>query len=158
MDCRIWRFEICRRYSHHREQSLSGISSAVNKCMTPQEMRDRTDRFSVSIIEFCRSKIPCDVLMLRLLTQLQDAATSVASNYHAACRAQSRAQFVAKLSIAVEEADECVGWLHKLSAARLASLSELAPLHQEASELTAILAASRKTASGRRHPPEGRRR
>ena len=83
--------------------------------MTPQEMRDRTDRFSVSIIQFCRSKIPCDVLLLRLLTQLKDAATSVASNYHAAGRAQSRAQFVAKLSIAVEEADECVGWLHKLT-------------------------------------------
>lgn len=66
--------------------------------MTPQEMRDRTDRFSVAIIQFCRSKMPCDVLMLRILGQLQDAATSVASNYHAACRAQSRAQFVAKLS------------------------------------------------------------
>jgi len=99
--------------------------------MTPQEMRDRTDRFSVAVITFCRGKLPCDTLLLRLLGQLQDAATSVASNYHAACRAQSRAQFVAKLSIAVEEAD-------------------LAPLQQEASELLAILAASRKTASGRR--------
>lgn len=128
----------------------TGISSAMCSRMTPQEMRDRTDRFSVAIIQFCRSKMPCDVLMLRILTQLQDAATSVASNYHAACRAQSRAQFVAKLSISVEEADECVGWLHKLSAARLAPASDLAPLQQEAAELTAILAASRKTASGRR--------
>ncbi len=118
--------------------------------MTPQEMRDRTDRFSVAVITFCRGKLPCDTLLLRLLGQLQDAATSVASNYHAACRAQSRAQFVAKLSIAVEEADECVGWLHKIGAARLASADELAPLQQEASELLAILAASRKTASGRR--------
>lgn len=118
--------------------------------MTPQEMRDRTDRFSEAIINFCRSKLPCDPLLLRLLTQLQDAGTSVASNYHAACRAQSRAQFIAKLSIAVEEADECVGWLHKLSSARLAAPDELAPLQQEASEILAILAASRKTASGRR--------
>ena len=121
-------------------------------------MRDRTDRFSVAIIQFCRSKMPCDVLMIRLLTQLQDAATSVASNYHAACRAQSRAQFVAKLSICVEEADECVGWLQKLSVARLAPSSELAPLQQEAAELTAILAASRKTASGRRPPGNARGR
>jgi len=118
--------------------------------MTPQELRDRTDRFSVAIIKFCRSKMPCDTLLLRLLTQLQDSGTSVASNYHAACRAQSRAQFVAKLSIAVEEADECVGWLHKLAAAKLASADELAPLQQEASEILAILSASRKTASGRR--------
>lgn len=118
--------------------------------MTPQELRDRTDRFSVAIINFCRSKLPCDALLLRILTQLHDAGTSVASNYHAACRAQSRAQFVAKLSIAVEEADECVGWLHKLGAARLAPVDELAPLQQEASELLAILSSSRKTASGRR--------
>ena len=118
--------------------------------MTPQEMRDRTDRFSVSVIQFCRSKIPCDVLLLRLLTQLQDAATSVASNYHAACRAQSRAQFVAKLSIAVEEADECVGWLRKIEVARLAPAAEVVPLRQEAWEITAILSASRKTASRRR--------
>jgi four helix bundle protein len=89
-------------------------------------------------------------LLLRLLTQLQDAATSVASNYHAACRAQSRAQFVAKLSIALEEADECVGWLHKLDAAKLAPAAELAPLRQEAWEITAMLSASRKTASRRR--------
>ena len=125
--------------------------------MTPQEMRDRTDRFSVAVITFCRGKIPCDTLKLRRLAQLQDVATSLASNYHAACRAQSRAQFVAKLSIAVEEADECVGWLHKIDAARLASSAELAPLRQEASELTAILAASRKTASGRRLPNGSRR-
>lgn len=122
--------------------------------MTPQELRDRTDRFSVAIINFCRSKLPCDVLLLRILTQLHDAGTSVASNYHAACRAQSRAQFIAKLSIAVEEADECVGWLHKLGTAGLAPADELAPLQQEASELLAILSSSRKTASGRR--PRGK--
>lgn len=87
---------------------------------------------------------------MRILTQLQDAATSVASNYHAACRAQSRAQFIAKLSISVEEADECVGWLHKLDEAKLAPAAELAPLRKEAWELTAILSASRKTAMRRR--------
>jgi four helix bundle protein len=91
---------------------------------------------------------------MRLLTQLQDAGTSLASNYHAACRAQSRAQFVAKLSIAVEEADECVGWLHKLEAARIGPIDQLTMLQQEASELVAILAASRKTASGRRARPQ----
>lgn len=118
--------------------------------MTPQELRDRTDRFSVDIIVFCRSLLLADPLTLRLIGQLQDSGTSMASNYHAACRAQSRAQFVAKLSIAVEEADECVGWLHKLVTARIVPAERLAPLQQEASELLAILSASRKTASGRR--------
>ena len=122
--------------------------------MTPQELRDRTDRFSLDIINLCRGELPADILKLRILTQLQDAGTSVASNYHAACRAQSRAAFVAKLSIAVEEADECVGWLHKLAEAKLAPVARLAPLQQEASEILAILSASRKTASGRRRPPQ----
>jgi four helix bundle protein len=52
-----------------------------------------------------------------------------------------------KLSISLEEADECVGWLHKLAAAHLASGTELDRLRQEASELVAILSASRKTAA-----------
>ena len=123
---------------------------AVFPGMTPQELRDRTDRFSVDIIVFCRSLLPADPLTLRLIGQLQDSGTSMASNYHAACRAQSRAQFVAKLSIAVEEADECVGWLHKLVTARIVPAECPALLQQEASELLAILAASSKTASGRR--------
>jgi four helix bundle protein len=118
--------------------------------MTPQEMRDRTDRFSVALITFCRAQLPADPLKLRLLVQLQNSGTSLTSNYHAACRARSRAEFVAKLSIAVEEADECVGWLHKLSAAGLAPANAIESLQQEAGELLAILAASRKTASGRR--------
>lgn len=118
--------------------------------MTPQELRDRTDRFSVDIIVFGRSLLPADPLTLRLIGQLQDSGTSMGSNYHAACRAQSRAQFVTKLSIAVDEADECVGWLHKLVTARIVPAERLAPLQQEASELLAILSASRKTASGRR--------
>lgn len=76
--------------------------------MTPQELRARTDRFSVDIINFCRN-LPADPFTRRIALQLHDAGTSVASNYHSACRAQSRAQFVAKLSIALEKADECVG-------------------------------------------------
>jgi four helix bundle protein len=131
---------------------VPGTDHAVSRGMTPQEMRDRTDRFSVAIITFCRGLLPADPLKLRLLVQLQNAGTSLTSNYHAACRARSRAEFVAKLSIAVEEADECVGWLHKLSAAGLARPDALEPLQQEAGELLAILAASRKTASGRRSP------
>lgn len=57
--------------------------------------------------------------------------------------------FISKLSIALEEADECVGWLHTLAAANLASGPALDALQQEASELVAILSASRKTALSR---------
>lgn len=116
--------------------------------MNADQMRSRTDKFSVDIIRFCRS-LPPDPFTRKIALQLHDAGTSVASNYHAACRAQSRAMFVSKLSIALEEADECVGWLHKLAVTNLASGPELEALRQEAGELVAILSASRKTAISR---------
>jgi len=124
--------------------------------MTPDQLRARTDKFSINIIQFCRG-LPPDPFTRRIALQLHDAGTSVASNYHAACRAQSRAQFIAKLSISLEEADECVGWLHKLSATGQAHGAILTALQQEASELVAILAASRKTAMRRRPPRDPNR-
>jgi four helix bundle protein len=89
-----------------------------------------------------------DPLMLRLLIQLQDAASSAASNYTSACRAQSKAAFVAKLSIALEEADESVGWLQRLSNHGIGDAPAVARLLQEAGEISAILNASRQTATG----------
>jgi four helix bundle protein len=121
--------------------------------MTPQELRDRADQFAVDIVTFCR-RLPNDPLSKRLAGQLQDSGTSVAANYRAACRARSRAEFVAKLSIAVEEADESVLWLNTLQKSGLASGEELVALQQEAAELLSILSASRKTASGRRRRRE----
>ena len=121
--------------------------------MTPQEMRARTDLFAVEIVKFCRN-MPNDPLARRIAGQLQDAGTSVAANYRAACRARSRAEFVSKLSIAVEEADESVLWLNTIQKSGLASGDTLISLQQEAAELLSILSASRKTASGgrRRRP------
>lgn len=122
--------------------------------MTPQELRDRTDRFSADIINFCRA-LPPDPFTRRIALQLHDAGTSVAANYRACCRAQTRAGFIAKLSIALEEADECVGWLDKLSVTRQANGTELNRLYLEACELVAILSASRRTAMNRkRRPPD----
>jgi four helix bundle protein len=82
--------------------------------MTPQELRARIDHFADQVITLCRTS-PADALTLRLLLQLQNSATSAASNYASACRAQSKPAFIAKLSIALEEADESVGWLQRLS-------------------------------------------
>jgi four helix bundle protein len=117
--------------------------------MNADQLRARTDKFSIDIIGFCRS-LPEDPFTRTIALQLHRAGTSVASNYHAACRAPSRAMFVSKLSIALEEADECVGWLHKIAVTKLASGPVLDDLRQEAGELVAILSASRRTASGRR--------
>ena len=117
--------------------------------MNPPELRARIDRFADAVITFCRTA-SSDVLSIRLLTQLQDSATSAAANYHAACRAQSRAGFVAKLSIGLEEADEAQAWLQRLSHQRLGDADLLADLIQEAGEICAILNASRETALGKR--------
>jgi len=122
---------------------------ALKHRMTPQELRTRIDRLADQVITLCRSTAP-EPLTLRLLVQLQDAATSAAANYTSACRAQSKAAFVAKLSIALEEADEAVGWLQRLSNHGIGDAAAVAKLPQEAGEISAILNASRQTASGRR--------
>lgn len=116
--------------------------------MNADQLRARTDKFSVEIINFCRS-LPEDAFTRHIALQLYRSGTSVASNYHAACRAQSRAMFIAKLSITLEEADEAMGWLHKLRATGLATGQALSALEQEAAELVAILSASRRTALSR---------
>jgi four helix bundle protein len=117
--------------------------------MTPSELRARIDRFADGVVGFCPATAS-DPLRIRLLVQLQDSATSASANYRAACRAQSKAAFVAKLSIALEEADESVGWLQRLAHLRVGDRESVERLLQEANEITAILNASRETASGRR--------
>ena len=149
VDCRSVDLAICSRFAAWSLPAPRGAARALARSMTPDEMRDRTDRFAVEIVISCRN-LPSDTLTRRLAAQLQDSGTSVAANYRAACRARSRAEFVAKLSIAVEEADESVLWLNTIQKARLATGDKLAELQQEAAELLSILAASRRTASRRR--------
>ena len=74
------------------------------------------------------------------------AATSIGANYRAACRAQSHAEFAAKLSIVVEEADESLYWLELLQESRVIKPEKLTELLREAIELVAISVAARKTA------------
>jgi four helix bundle protein len=79
-------------------------------------------------------------------SQLIRAATSVGANYRSACRARSRAEFAAKLGIAVEEADESLYWLELVRDGKLLPENKLSLLLKEADELTAILASGRKSA------------
>jgi len=80
--------------------------------------------------------------------QLLRSATSVGANYRAACRAQSKADFTAKVSIVLEEADESLYWLELIVESGLMKAGRLEELMKEASELFAIVSASRKTARG----------
>ncbi|MCC7123279.1 MAG: four helix bundle protein [Acidobacteria bacterium] len=127
--------------------SAAGKGLALSLGMTPQELRARLDLFADDVIALCRA-LPADRVSVRLAAQLQDAATSVAANYRAACRAQTRATFVAKLSIALEEADESGFWLRRLLTQKVDPRDVIVRLMNEADEITKILSASRRTAQG----------
>jgi len=79
--------------------------------------------------------------------QLARSGTSVGSNYRAACQARSRAEFIAKIGIVEEETDESAFWLELIIDHSLMREKKGRALHTEASEVTAIMAASRKSAS-----------
>ena len=83
----------------------------------------------------------------RLADQMFRSATGVAANYHAACRARSRREFIAKLGIVIEEAEETVFWLDFGSRTGLTDHAKSGPLAKEARELLAIFTASAKTAA-----------
>jgi len=78
--------------------------------------------------------------------QLLRCGTSVVANYRAACRARSKAEFIAKIGIVLEEVDESVLWIEMLIDAEILKKERTASLLNEARQLTAIFTASRQTA------------
>ena len=78
--------------------------------MNQQEMKTRTKQYAKRIIKLCRS-LPENIEGRKINDQLFRAGTSVGANYRAACRARSKAEFISKLGIVLEEADECLYWL-----------------------------------------------
>ena len=123
--------------------------------MTPKDLKDRTKRFALDIILIVRD-LPPTLDGRRLGGQLLDAGTSVAANYRAACRGRSRAEFIAKLGVVLEEADESLFWLELIVDANLVPRQRAAKLLIEADELTAIFTASVRTAKGMKKPDDRR--
>jgi four helix bundle protein len=117
--------------------------------MDSQELRERAMRFAERAVRFCRT-FPDTWESKRIGGQLIDSATSVAMNYRATRRARSRAEFISKLGIVVEEADESLGWLELITRLDLAKGSEHIWLLGESNELLAIFAKSQKTAKANR--------
>ena len=109
------------------------------------ELRLRAKRFAIRILK-CANGLPRTVAGTTVAHQLARAGSSVSANFHAACRARSRAEFVAKLGTVVEEADETVHWLDILIEGELAAGQELSELRAEGRELGAIFRASLTTA------------
>ena len=113
--------------------------------MTSEELKARTKSFALRIIKLVDA-MPRSLAGQVIGKQLLRSATSVGANYRAACRAQSHAEFTAKLSIVVEEADEALYWLELVNESGLIKAERLNGLLREANELLAIVSASRKTA------------
>jgi four helix bundle protein len=109
------------------------------------ELKNRSKRFALEIIRLFRS-LPKGEDVRVIARQLLRSGTSVAANYRAACRARSRAEFLAKMGVVVEEADESVFWLELLVESGMVPQELVAPVTKEANELLAIFAASQRTA------------
>jgi four helix bundle protein len=112
--------------------------------MTEKELKIRTKKFAVAILNFV-DELPNRRSANIIGNQLGRSASSVASNYRAACRARSHAEFISKIGI-VEEADESAFWLDILPDTKNSATELTTPLLDEARQLTAIFTAASKTA------------
>jgi four helix bundle protein len=126
-------------------RKLPGITRAPSGGMDKDELQQRSLKFAVAVTGLTRvmrdspnSRGPAD--------QLSRCAASVGANYRAACRARSRAEFIAKLGLVVEEIDETVYWLELVTLGGLTAPASAQDLLDEAHQLRAIFAASYGTA------------
>ena len=115
--------------------------------MTENELKIRTKQFGLRVIKLV-SVLPKTVEGRAIANQLVRSGTSVGANYRAACRGRSKAEFISKLGIVKEEADESAYRMEMIIEAGLIKPKRVEPLLQEANELVAIMTASRKSAIG----------
>jgi four helix bundle protein len=107
-------------------------------------LKERTKKFALRIIELVES-LPRGRTADAIGKQLLDAGTSVGANYGAACRARSPADFISKMGIVEEEADEAIYWMELLIAAKLVQESDISSLLEEANQILAMTVSSIKT-------------
>jgi len=110
-----------------------------------EELQKRTTSFALRIVRLFRSLPNCAEARV-VGNQLLRSGTSVAANYRAACKSRSRADFISKLGIVEEEADETLFWLEFLVKSDIVPSKRMCDLIDEARQLSAIFGASRRTA------------
>jgi four helix bundle protein len=116
----------------------------MNSLDRATELKRRTKSFAVRIVNLFRS-LPQPPDAQTLGKQLLRSGTSVAANYRAVCRARSQAEFISKMGIVVEEADEAVFWLELMGETGIIRPERTQNLLDEANELVAIFGASLRT-------------
>ena len=109
------------------------------------DLKRRTKAFALRILKLVDA-LPKTAAGRALASQIVRSGTSIAANYRAACRAKSTADFIAKMGIVEEEADETLFWLELLEESEFVTPAKLTAIKQEANELIAITVASIKTA------------
>lgn len=110
-------------------------------------LKERTKKFAIDTINFC-SSLPRKQVIFIITNQLIRSATSVGANYRSARRARSKAEFISKLSLVEEEADESIFWFELLESQNIRNIKELYILKNESNQLVSIIVASKKSAKG----------
>jgi four helix bundle protein len=113
--------------------------------MNEHELKARTKQFGLRVMNLVNA-LPKTTAGRALGNQLIRSGTSVGSNYRAAYRGRSKAEFIAKIGTVAEEADESAFWMELIMEGGLLNQEIVLPLHTEAEELTAIFTASGRTA------------
>jgi four helix bundle protein len=114
--------------------------------MTERELLQRTKQFALRIFKLVGA-LPQTIQGRAVAAQLIRSGTSVAANYRAACRARSKPEFVAKLGVVEEEADESAFWLELIIETRSLNPRKVTPLLAKAGEIVAMMGSSKKTAA-----------
>lgn len=112
-----------------------------------KELKKRTKQFALRIMNLVDA-LPKTTSGTAIGRQIIRSGTSVGSNYRAACRGRSKAEFIAKLGIVVEAADETCFWLELVIEGNVLPEAKVLPLLKEADGLTAIFVSSIKTSQG----------
>jgi four helix bundle protein len=121
-------------------------TGASPNAMNADDLKKRTKQFALRVLKLVAA-LPNTVAGRAIGGQLVRSGTSVGSNYRAACRGRSRAEFIAKLGIVEEEADESGYWMEVIIEGELLKPNQVQPLLDEANELTKIFAQSRISAA-----------
>jgi four helix bundle protein len=116
--------------------------------MTTNELKLRTKNFSLTIIDLVE-KLPNSISVRVVANQIVKSGTSVGANYRAVCRARSDREFVSKMNIVLEEADETLFWIEIIMDKQWINKPELEVIWKEGNELTAIFVSSLKTVNDR---------
>jgi four helix bundle protein len=109
-----------------------------------EEIKKRTKKLGIEIIKLV-DEMPSKISTQVVARQIIRSSTSIGANYRAACRAKSKSDFINKLKIVEEEADETMYWLEIIEESKFIASTHLAPLKKEVNEIISIVVASIKT-------------